>query len=74
MESSTKTNSLTNAFKHGFGKRRNAVKIPKKSLMSAIILKNCRQTIKDSFVKPSHKNKGKVKLVSITSLVTKRRI
>ena len=47
---------------------------PKKSLMSAIILKNCRQTIKDSFVKPSHKNKGKVKLVSITSLVTKRRI
>ena len=44
---------------------------PKKSLMSAIILKNCRQTIKDSFVKPSHKNKGKVKLVSITSLVTK---
>ena len=46
----------------------------KKSLMSAIILKNCRQTIKDSFVKPSHKNKGKVKLVSITSLVTKRRI
>ena len=42
--------------------------------MSAIILKNCRQTIKDSFVKPSHKNKGKVKLVSITSLVTKRRI
>ena len=47
---------------------------PKKSLMSAIILKNCRQTIKDSFVKPSHKNKGKVKLVSITSLVTKCRI
>ena len=46
---------------------------PKKSLMSAIILKNCRQTIKDSFVKPSHKNKGKVKLVSITSLVTKCR-
>ena len=42
--------------------------------MSAIILKNCRQTIKDSFVKPSHKNKGKVKLVSITSLVTKCRI
>ena len=42
--------------------------------MSAIILKNCRQTIKDSFVKPSHKNNGKVKLVSITSLVTKRRI
>ena len=74
MESSTKTNSLTNAFKHGFGKRRNAVKTKKKSLMSAIILKNCRQTIKDSFVKPSHKNKGKVKLVSITSLVTKRRI
>ena len=74
MESSTKTNSLTNAFKHGFGKRRNAVKIQKKSLMSAIILKNCRQTIKDSFVKPSHKNKGKVKLVSITSLVTKCKI
>ena len=47
---------------------------PKKSLMSAIILKNCRQTIKDSFVNPSHKNKGKVKLVSITSLVTKCRI
>ena len=47
---------------------------PKKSLMSAIILKNCRQTIKDSFVKPSHKNKGKVKLVSITSLVTKSRV
>ena len=46
----------------------------KKSLMSAIILKNCRKTIKDSFVKPSHKNKGKVKLVSITSLVTKCRI
>ena len=73
MESSTKTNSLTNAFKHGFGKEEMPSK-PKKSLMSAIILKNCRQTIKDSFVKPSHKNKGKVKLVSITSLVTKCRI
>ena len=31
--------------------------------MSAIILKNFKQTIKESFVKLSHKNKGKVKLV-----------
>ena len=36
---------------------------PQKSLMSAIILKNFKQTIKESFVKLSHKNKGKVKLV-----------
>ena len=39
--------------------------------MSAIILKNSKQTIKQSFVELSHKNEGKNKISSITSLVTK---
>ena len=60
-EGINKTNSLTNELKHGFGKR-NAVE-NRKSIMSTIILKISKQTIKQSFVKLSHKNKGNLKLV-----------